>query len=45
MLKYSEEQMDCGHWDGCPVAGIFPSLPYQDCGRNITNNVRLWMCI
>ena len=23
----------------CPVVGIFQSLPYQDCGRNITNNV------
>ena len=23
----------------CPVVGIFRSLPYQDCGRNVTNNV------
>ena len=40
MVKYAEEQMDFGHRDGCPVVGIFQSLPYQDCGRNITNNVR-----
>ena len=30
-----------GHWTlrRCPVVGIFQSLPFQDCGRNITNNV------
>ena len=40
MLKYADEQMDLGRLDGCPVVGIFRSLPNQDCGRNITNNVR-----
>jgi len=35
-LKYADEQMDFGRRDGCPVVGIFRSLPYQDCGRNIT---------
>ena len=33
MLKYADEHMDFGRWDGCPVAGIFRSLPYQDCGK------------
>ena len=41
MLKYADEQMDFGRGDGCPVAGIVRSLPYQDCGRNITKNVHL----
>ena len=45
MLKYADEQMDFGHWDGRPVVGIVQFLPYQDCGRNITNNLRWWMCI
>jgi len=42
MLKYTNKQMDFGRRDGCT---IFLSLPYQECGRNITNNVRWWMCI
>ena len=45
MLKYADEQMDFGRRYGCPVVGIVRSLPYQECGRNITNNVRWWMCI
>jgi len=45
ILKYAYKQMDVGRWDGCSVVGIFQSLSYQDCGRNITNNVRWWMCI
>jgi len=40
MLKYEEEQMDFGRRDGCPRVVIFRSLPYQDRGRNITNNER-----
>jgi len=39
MLKYAEEQMDFRRWNGCPVVVIVRSLPYQDCGRNITKNV------
>ena len=38
MLEYADKQMDFGRWDECPVVGIFRSLPYQDCERNITNN-------
>jgi len=36
----------CGQANGlwtlrqCPVVGIFLSLPYQDCWRNVTKNVR-----
>jgi len=44
-LKYAAEQMDFERLDRCPVVGICRSLPYQDCGRNITNNVRWWICI
>jgi len=38
MSKWTFERLD-----GCPVVGICQSKPYQDCGRNITNNVR-WLC-
>jgi len=41
MLKYTDEQMDFGHWDRCLAVGIFRSLPYQDCGRIITKNATL----
>ena len=44
MLKYADVEMDslkpvC-HLDVCPVVGNVRYLPYQDCERNISKQVK-----